>query len=405
MKLHLLVLSSGLAFATTAAMAQLPGLKAPDPRVAQCQQRLAPLHASIMDIMKKGRGAGAITPVQEAEFIKLDQSRAKDWAAKSQGGVTLAECEAHLKLLEGEKQRVTAMAAKSPTQPGTGGLTVAVCQQKLGPLHASIMETMAKGRAAGAITPAEEAEFRAADQNRAKDWAAKTQGGVTLAECEAHLKLLEAEKQRVTVMAAKQPVPPPGTGKPTVPPSTGKTDPQVAACMGRLSQLAQSIQVIMTDGRKAGTITPAEESEFNKIEESRKRDWAAKSQGGVTLAECEAHAAGLERERQRVTAMAGRPPVLPPGAPKPPVDPKLDAYMKQLNTIRASINETVKKSVAAGTISAAEAADLGKLAQANQQAWVAKTQGGVTLAACDSQIKLLQDEQQKVNTMAARPKK
>jgi len=410
MKLHLILLSSGLAFATTTALAQLPGLSKLDPKVAQCQQKLGPAHKSILDIMAKGRAAGAITPAEEAEFRNLDQNRAKDWATKSQGGVTLAECEAHLKLLENERQRVTVLAARQPvppTLPPKADPQVAACQAKLGPLHKSIIDTMAKGRATGSITPAEEAEFRNLDQNRAKDWATKSQGGVTLAECEAHLKLLENERQRVTVMAGRQPVPP-STGKPPLPfPGTppAKGGPEVAACQAKLGPLHKSIIDTMAKGRATGSITPAEEAEFRNLDQNRAKDWAAKSQGGVTLAECEAHLKLLESERQRVNIMAGRLPVPPAGAPKAPVDPRIDACLKQLNIIRTSINETVKKSVAAGTISAAEAADLGKLAQANQQAWTAKTQGGVTQAACDSQTKLLQDEQQKVNAMAARPKK
>ena len=301
------------------------------------------------------------------------------------------------------------MAAKQPvppTLPPKLDPQVAACQQKLGPLHKSILDTMAKGRAAGAITPAEEAEFRAIDQNRAKDWAAKTQGGVTLAECEAHYKLLENERGRVTAMAGRQPLVPPGAPKPPVPPTLPpKLDPKVAACQQKLGPLHGSILEIMNKGRAAGAITPAEQAEFQKLDQERAKDWAAKTQGGVTLAECEAHLKLLENERGRVMAMAAKQPVPPPGAPKAPLDPKIDACLKQLTVIRMSTNETVKKSVAAGTISAAEAAELGKLTQANQQAWVAKTQGGVTLAACDSQTKLLLEEQQKVNAMAARPKK
>jgi hypothetical protein len=194
MKLHALALIPGLILFSGAVLAQAkPAM--PDPKLVECRKNLAETYKSIQDILKKGREAKTISADDEAEYLRIEASRKKDWEAKNKDGVSVQECEAHLKGMQGERARVAGMASAVDPQ-------LSMCRKGLADTYKSIQDTLAKGRASKTISAVEEAEYLKIEAARKKDIGGKAADGLNLTECRAHRVGLEKEKARVTAMAA-----------------------------------------------------------------------------------------------------------------------------------------------------------------------------------------------------------
>lgn len=278
MKKLILLTTFGLFVAGNAFAQGKTAAAPPDPKIAACRTSLDGEYKGVLNEYNQGVKDKKIDATEGATFKKsLDDLKAK-WTEAQKDGVSLKECEDQrvgMKKLQSDlKPMLAAAPAKGPDPK------VQACSAANAKAHAANMQVMAKGRANGMVSKAEEAEFKKVEATDAKHLADLKKDGYTLAECETRGKDIAAEAALVAKITSS---------------SEG-----VGACSKANATAHAANMAIMAKGRAAKKVTAAEEAEFKKVEAANTKHLTQLKSGGYTLAECETRAKDIAAEKALV---------------------------------------------------------------------------------------------------------
>lgn len=160
---------------------------------------------------------------------------------------------------------------------------LSTCQTKVDAQGLSTQAAIKAGITTKQLSPLELHAYQVSHTALVKKFSGDAKTPVTPATCETFLAGLKAEHDKIINLSRPM---------------------ALGECIARLEPVLKDMQQTMATARARGMITPVEEITYRKDEEARRRDWEAKSKGGVTVNECRDHLNGIEAQKLAVDKMA-----------------------------------------------------------------------------------------------------